>query len=244
MQTQWYFLLHLAFTKEIFEQFYINICNFERKSILKLNYPEIYRRDEKEKEEKEIRRFLDRRYENYFTALSTMRSSLHGSEAQKRCLHSGSSSCDRYHAGERNIVIRPIAEIDNRSTARPHTCPKGANACPQHRSSLACLLPFLIRRIKCNLLDNVRRVHLSYRGNRLQRARTNRNGNVDVEKRDIRRKGRDDAGRRCGNESWSQLYSSRIRSNRMFWLRKCYRSKVDSESESSLIGLFLFRSLP
>ena len=131
-------------------------------SISKLTWPKIYRRGEEEKEEKEIRRFFDRRYENYFTALSTTRSSLRGSEAQKRCLHSGSSSCDRYHAGERNIVIRPITEIDNRSTARPYTCPKGANACPQHRSSLACLLPFLIRRIKCNLLDNVRRVHLSY----------------------------------------------------------------------------------
>lgn len=163
----------------------------EFSSILKLTQRKIYWRGEQEKEEKE-----EKEDENYFTALSTTRSSLRGSEAQKRCLHSGSSSCDRYHAGEHNIVIRPIAEIDNRSTARPYTCPKGANACPQHRSSLACLLPFLIRRIKCNLLDNVRRVHLSYRGNRLQRARTNRNGNVDVEKRDIRRKGRDDAGRR------------------------------------------------
>ena len=89
----------------------------------------------------------------------------------------GGSSCDRCHAGERNIVIRPIAEIDSWTTTRPYTCPKGTNACPQHRSCLACLLPFPIRRAKRNLLDNVRWVHLSYEHNG--------NRNVDSEKEDI-----------------------------------------------------------
>lgn len=98
--------------------------------------------------------------------VSPTRSSLRSAEAQKRCLHSDGSSCDRCHAGKRNVVVRPIAEISNRSTARPYTRPKSANACPEHRPSLACLLSLPIRRIKRNLLDNVCRVHLRSRGNR------------------------------------------------------------------------------
>ena len=78
----------------------------------------------------------------------------------------GGSSCDRCHAGERNIVVRPIAEVDDSwTTTRPYTCPKGTYARPQHRPSLARLLPFPIRRAKRNLLDNVRWVYLSYEHN-------------------------------------------------------------------------------
>lgn len=86
------------------------------------------------------------------------------SEAQRRCLHSDGSSCDRCHAGKRNVVIRPIAEIASGPAARPYARPKGEDARPQHRSCLAGLLPIPIRRAKRNLLDNVRRVHLRSHG--------------------------------------------------------------------------------
>lgn len=105
---------------------------------------------------------------------SRHRPRVHLSEAQRGCLHSGGSSCDRCHAGKRNVVIRPIAEIDDRSTARPNTRTEGADACPEHRSGLPRLLPFPLRRVERNLLDNVRRVHLSRCGNRSRQTRTDR----------------------------------------------------------------------
>lgn len=97
----------------------------------------------------------------------------------------GGSSCDRCHAGERNIVIRPIAEVDDIwTTTRPYTCPKGTYACPQHRPSLACLLPFPIRRAKRNLLDNVRWVYLrcEHNGNRNRRRFSERRHRTRMKK--------------------------------------------------------------
>lgn len=94
----------------------------------------------------------------------TMPNSVELSEAQKRCLHGDGSSCDRCHAGERNVVIRPIAEIRGSATARPYGSPEGANAGPEHRPRVAGLLPTSVRRVKHNLLDNVCRVHLRCRG--------------------------------------------------------------------------------
>lgn len=112
---------------------------------------------------------------------------VHLSEAQRGCLHSGGSSCDRCHAGKRNVVIRPIAEIDDRSTARPNTRAEGANACPEHRSGLPRLLPFPLRRVERNLLDNVRRVHL-IAAVELDRGKLEQTGNVDAGKEDIGRR--------------------------------------------------------
>lgn len=70
------------------------------------------------------------------------------------------SSCDRCHAGKRNVVILPIAEIADCTAARTHPGPKGANTGAEHRPLLALLLSFPVRRAECHLLDNVRRVYL------------------------------------------------------------------------------------
>lgn len=72
------------------------------------------------------------------------------------------SSCDRCHAGIRNVVVLPIAEIiAGCPTAWTHPGAKGADARPQRRPRLARLLSLFIRPVECHLLDNVRRVHLN-----------------------------------------------------------------------------------
>lgn len=79
-------------------------------------------------------------------------------------LHDNGSSCDRCHAGKRNVVILPIAEIAG-CTAWTHPSPKGANTGAEHRPLLARLLPFPVHRAERHLLDNVRRVYLDTDGN-------------------------------------------------------------------------------
>jgi len=87
-------------------------------------------------------------------------------------LHDDGSSCDRCHAGKRNVVILPIAEIADCTAIRTHPSTKGANTSVEHRPLLASLLPFPVCRAERHLLDNVRRVYLDsdigniYRGNR------------------------------------------------------------------------------
>ncbi|KYN03006.1 Glycine receptor subunit alpha-3, partial [Cyphomyrmex costatus] len=76
-------------------------------------------------------------------------------------LHDDGSSCDRYHAGKRNVVILPIAEIADCTATRTHPSTKGANAGTEHRPLLASLLPFSVCRAERHLLDNVRRVYLN-----------------------------------------------------------------------------------
>jgi len=75
-------------------------------------------------------------------------------------LHDDDSSCDRCHAGKRNVVILPIAEIADSTATRTHSSPKGAKTGIEYRPFLARLLPFPVCRAERHLLDNVRRVYL------------------------------------------------------------------------------------
>jgi len=75
-------------------------------------------------------------------------------------LHDDDSSCDRCHAGKRNVVILPIAEIADCTATRTHSSTKGANTSVEHRPLLESLLPFSVCRAERHLLDNVRRVYL------------------------------------------------------------------------------------
>lgn len=77
-------------------------------------------------------------------------------------LHDDGSSCDRYHAGKRNVVILPIAEITSWPTTRTHSGPKGANTSAEHWPFLARFLPLSVYLAERHLLDNVCWVYLDH----------------------------------------------------------------------------------
>lgn len=86
------------------------------------------------------------------------------------------------HAGKRNIVIPPLAEIRaDRPAARTQPGPESANTRPEHRPCLPRVLPISLRRAERHLLDNVRRVHLKCRRSAQDRRRPEERGETDGE---------------------------------------------------------------